>query len=530
MLLPRGIGPGNRRLPWPRDVHRRRPPAARAPRGRRRPGARDPARPRARAHRRHGPAQPGRRTTRPSPTTARRCSGAPGPVPTATSCVATEGADPLADQSTDKFAPLDAELADASPAPLRERLPVRVRHDRPALRPPGRPRSLRDPLRRAQLGGPGRPPRRARLARRRPGPGAVRDRGQGRAQRRARAAQPAASSTSRPRSPTCSACAPHDERHLPRAARTARSRLDVLDLDAGRPQHVSASSSTAPTRTCSTTMAASGEAPNVAAPHRDGHRVSSTARWRACRRSRSRTTRRSSPAASPVTTASSTTRGSTAPRGEQIITNSSATWPWAMKTRRRPAPSRSTPRSRRTWPDEFTASVNEPCDIDAGYSTFDFFRRGEVPPIPDDPFGLPHTTERFVRPSKDYSWSSIVDHMGIEQAVRHPGAATTATSTYPLPRFMWVNFTLTDSAMHEGGPHSEMAAASIRDSDARLGEVLDAVEQAGHLRRHRVRARRRPRHGGERPHGAAATGTCTCARPASPSATRRYCFLYLGEH
>jgi predicted AlkP superfamily pyrophosphatase or phosphodiesterase len=44
---------------------------------------------------------------------------------------------------------------------------------------------------------------------------------------------------------------------------------------------------------------------------------------------------------------------------------------------------------------------------------------------------------------------------------------------------MWVNFTLTDAAMHEGGPHSEMAAASIRDSDARIGDVLAAVEQAG---------------------------------------------------
>ena len=44
---------------------------------------------------------------------------------------------------------------------------------------------------------------------------------------------------------------------------------------------------------------------------------------------------------------------------------------------------------------------------------------------------------------------------------------------------MWVNFTLTDSAMHEGGPHSEIAAASVRDSDARLGEVLDAIERAG---------------------------------------------------
>ena len=41
------------------------------------------------------------------------------------------------------------------------------------------------------------------------------------------------------------------------------------------------------------------------------------------------------------------------------------------------------------------------------------------------------------------------------------------------------NFTLTDAAMHECGPHSEMAAASVRDSDARVGEILAAVERAG---------------------------------------------------
>ena len=40
-----------------------------------------------------------------------------------------------------------------------------------------------------------------------------------------------------------------------------------------------------------------------------------------------------------------------------------------------------------------------------------------MPPIPKSPEGLPHTTDRFVRPSKDYSWSSVVDHMGTEQAV-----------------------------------------------------------------------------------------------------------------
>ena len=46
---------------------------------------------------------------------------------------------------------------------------------------------------------------------------------------------------------------------------------------------------------------------------------------------------------------------------------------------------------------------------------------------------------------------------------------------------MWCNFTLTDSAFHEGGPHSEIAAASVRDTDARLGAVLAAVERAGVL-------------------------------------------------
>jgi predicted AlkP superfamily pyrophosphatase or phosphodiesterase len=33
--------------------------------------------------------------------------------------------------------------------------------------------------------------------------------------------------------------------------------------------------------------------------------------------------------------------------------------------------------------------------------------------------------------------------------------------------------------MHEGGPHSDIAAASVRDSDGRLGEILGAIETAG---------------------------------------------------
>src|SRR4051794_5049838 len=161
----------------------------------------------------------------------------------------------------------------------------------------------------------------------------------------------------------------------------------------------------------------------------------------------------------------------------QVITNSSATWPWSMQHMSSGIETIHHA-VHRTWPDAFTASINEPCDTGADYSTFDFFRRGEVPPIPKDPVGLPHTTERFVRPSKDYSWSSVVDHMGIDQALGIIAGQYRDVS-YPVPRFMWCNFTLTDAAMHEGGPHSEMAAAAVRDSDGRVGTVLDALEQRG---------------------------------------------------
>jgi hypothetical protein len=164
-------------------------------------------------------------------------------------------------------------------------------------------------------------------------------------------------------------------------------------------------------------------------------------------------------------------------RHQQIITNSSATWPTAMD-HLTPGTESIHDAVHRTWPGAFTASVNEPCDTGADYSTFDFFRRSEVPPIPKSPDGLPHTTERFVRPSKDYSWSSVVDHMGVEQATGILSGHY-RDMTYPVPRFLWCNFTLTDAAMHEGGPYSEMAAASVRDSDARIGEVLTALERRG---------------------------------------------------
>ena len=165
-------------------------------------------------------------------------------------------------------------------------------------------------------------------------------------------------------------------------------------------------------------------------------------------------------------------------RGQQIITNSPSTWANSMQWL---DPSVDTIHSavKRALPGATTASINEPCDAYADYSTFGLIRSGEEaserPPGPDE---LPHATERFVRPSKDYRWSSRIDHTALEQ-FSGLWSGTYRGREWGRPTFTWVNFTLTDAAFHEGGPHSDIAVASVHDTDARLGQILDTVEASG---------------------------------------------------
>ncbi|MCC7076388.1 MAG: alkaline phosphatase family protein [Acidimicrobiia bacterium] len=167
-------------------------------------------------------------------------------------------------------------------------------------------------------------------------------------------------------------------------------------------------------------------------------------------------------------------------KAQEIVTNHPATWAMARDWMRDDVETL-WEAAARTWPDAFTACVNEPADRGAGYSTFDFFRRGEVPAIAS-PDSVPHANQRFVRPHKDYAWSVSVDHMAMEQA-RGIWTGTYRDTSYPAPKLMWVNFTLTDSAMHLGGPHSEVARASIEECDARIGEIVDAIRMRGVLDR-----------------------------------------------
>jgi len=162
----------------------------------------------------------------------------------------------------------------------------------------------------------------------------------------------------------------------------------------------------------------------------------------------------------------------------QVITNSNETWATSMQFL---ASGIDTIHSavQRSMPGAVTVSINEPADAFASYSTFDLLRRGVAMNRPPRAEELPFSTERFVRPIKEYRWSSRTDHTAVDQFTGIWGGSFHDVSYVEPPTFTWCNFTLTDAAFHEGGPHSEIAYASVHDTDARLGQILDAVERRG---------------------------------------------------
>lgn len=155
--------------------------------------------------------------------------------------------------------------------------------------------------------------------------------------------------------------------------------------------------------------------------------------------------------------------------GQQVIANSSATWHGATDLLR---PGVRTVFERVSGP---TACVNDPVDQGADYSTFALIRQGggatamlsTLPAALEDP----HATIEHLE-HKDYSWGTQVDGVGLVQMVE-------LWSQPEPPLLTWWNTTLTDAAHHAGGPGSEVARASLRDADARLGVWLDLLEDRG---------------------------------------------------
>ncbi len=133
--------------------------------------------------------------------------------------------------------------------------------------------------------------------------------------------------------------------------------------------------------------------------------------------------------------------------------------------------------------DLLTASVNEPIDRGADYSTFGLIRdagasdgaksmQSALPSPQDDP----HATQEFVVADPDYAWSTQVDAFGLEQVLQQLTAPTP-------PALLWWNTILTDTGHHGGGPYSAQARAAMLDADRRLGVILDLLVREGRLDR-----------------------------------------------
>jgi phosphonoacetate hydrolase len=166
----------------------------------------------------------------------------------------------------------------------------------------------------------------------------------------------------------------------------------------------------------------------------------------------------------------------------QVLTNNAATWHrWSEWL----SPGIRTAFERVSGP---TASVNEPVDNGADYSTFGLVRAGGsgdgaksmMDDFLPDPLLDPLATQEHVVANKDYAWSSSVDALGVEQ-VLGLWPATGSGSGSEWPRLMWWNTLLTDTGHHEGGPHSAIATDAMRDADRRLGVFLDHLEKIGAL-------------------------------------------------
>jgi phosphonoacetate hydrolase len=131
-------------------------------------------------------------------------------------------------------------------------------------------------------------------------------------------------------------------------------------------------------------------------------------------------------------------------------------------------------------PGALTASVNEPIDRGAGYSTMALLRAqgsaggaGAMSALLPDPAASPYASGSWVDRHSGYAWGTQVDDVGLDQVLQLWENATGA------PRFLWWNSTLTDSALHAGGPRSAIARAGLRDADRRLGVFLDRLQDLG---------------------------------------------------
>lgn len=131
----------------------------------------------------------------------------------------------------------------------------------------------------------------------------------------------------------------------------------------------------------------------------------------------------------------------------------------------------------REHPEAFTSATFEFCDAGATFSSFGLARAGETASQLPDLDQVRHLDRSAADASAAYQFMSSVDHL----SATHTIECWERVHGNELPTLSWCSLAITDEAGHESGPHGELARAAVRDSDARIGEVLAAIERAGAL-------------------------------------------------
>jgi hypothetical protein len=128
-----------------------------------------------------------------------------------------------------------------------------------------------------------------------------------------------------------------------------------------------------------------------------------------------------------------------------------------------------------------TASVDEAVDRGADYSTMALIRAsGESgADALDGALPDPHTSPYLLNPDyledSYFRWGVRVDDLGLQQMLELWADPVQA------PVLTWWANVVTDCGHHGGGPRSDMARDSLRQSDARLSTFLDHLEALGVL-------------------------------------------------
>jgi hypothetical protein len=131
----------------------------------------------------------------------------------------------------------------------------------------------------------------------------------------------------------------------------------------------------------------------------------------------------------------------------------------------------------RNEPDAVSVATYEYGDRGADWSTYIQMISGGDHGVLSDDDRRRHRTTEFMGIAEFRNYS-LFDARSVADAKHCWSGALGA-----LPRFSWFTLNLTDSVGHYGGPHSEIGRAAIRDTDARMGEIIDEIDRRGVLDR-----------------------------------------------